>query len=187
MTRSAAKKDLSDQADNIDELRETTKRLEASRIAAENENQSLRAQIKSLMEANEQTLAKRNSSVNSEPQTEDVSTLTIDAGVQSHQINTETRDSPGQHSENIAYTSDIPRNTNVNNSRLDHSRCAGSSILEGLISQMSQIQNTQINACLPTYDGRNGNPAEFLDNLNEYFIKRNIVNEDRKLQILRTR
>ncbi|XP_031779488.2 uncharacterized protein LOC116416172 [Nasonia vitripennis] len=157
LTRTGKGKDISKMTDPqvIEELREQIARLSAAQTAANNENECLRRQIASL-KAKNKDLRDGNSSGKSY---NDHDTQT-DQGITP----------PGDHD-----NSDAPRpNNNDQNSNIN---------LDLVNGILSHFETLHVSLVLPTYDGENGNPIQFIEKLEKYFIRKKIKHEQKLLVV----
>ena len=151
------------------ELEKVKQQLESMSVEAakaRSKNEALRKQLDKLMQLNENLLAERED--RSRPGN------TVDVNTASNGTQTiQTRDNNTvivQTDQRIINTDGMNVQNNLN---LDHVR--------GILDH---FQSLQIPLNLPTYDGEKGNPAEFVEKLEKFFIRKRIGSDQKLSPIL---
>ncbi|OXU16380.1 hypothetical protein TSAR_000082 [Trichomalopsis sarcophagae] len=152
LTRTGKGTDISKMTDLqvIDELREQIARLSVAQSAASSENDTLRKQIVALKEQNK-NLRQGTSS-----------------GKTFDNLDTQTDNTtPGRSNDGGSGSQDNPpRPPNT-----DQNSGISLELINGILNHFETLQ---ISIVLPTFDGENGNPIQFLEKLEKYFIRKNI-------------
>lgn len=81
---------------------------------------------------------------------------------------------PGRNIDNSDSQNNPPRPNNDQNTDVNRD------LVDGILSHFETLQ---VSIALPTYDGENGNPIQFLEKLEKYFVRKNIK-ECQKLLIV---
>ena len=140
--------------------------IEAAKARSENEN--LRNQLDILIKQNESLLAQR----------EEAESRNIQNNINRKENGTQTREQVNRDNcdpriENVispAASSNMTNQTNDLNTELMH----------GIINHFETLK---ININIPTYKGDKGNPAEFIEKIEKYFLRKRISDDHYKLLI----
>ena len=147
------------QVHEMEDLKEQLRRISTENSSMQRENDLLRQQVRQLLEKakqSQQGVGKSNDDVNKRDAAINTSGLAADA---TPNVNTVIR---------LEHQNNAGLNENIMSTSRDFGNL-NSDLVTGILSHFESLQ---VNAILPIYDGERGNPGEFFENLEKYFIRR---------------
>lgn len=150
----------------MDELKDQIKRLSTRSTASENENKILRKQLDEIREQNKKLIERIESSIDETSRRSKV-TQTNGSQTSPHHPNPNSGTSTGQNNRN-----------NEGNNTDDATGNINMELVNGILSHFETLN---ISVPLPSYDGQTGNPVQFIEKLEKYFLRKRTRTEQKLL------
>lgn len=154
----------------MDELKEQIERLSARSTSSENENKILRKQLEELTEQNRKLQERLNSSSGSDNR----------SGRKTSSSGSQTSPSRSDNLDND--NAPPPRNEN-DGARDPNADAIGAANLELINGILNHFETLNVSVALPIYDGENGNPVQFVEKLEKYFVRKRTKTEQKLLLV----